>query len=392
MLSQIGDTLGKGVDISKLGRNIENVSRPDVDPNSVESMQGLLNWQQRMGREDAARTTQAGLSDLRAQQERQAVRDKEEADKQRELNIQKAVVAAKARYQEAVQTGDEAGAAREKMILTRMGEQFGIDSAGITRQVEQDGVQAKLQGMQIEAAENRKAREEAVQKINEQAAAIIDEHGINSSQFNALKQSPMFQQYRDVVQNIETREMQLANARTERNRQVREENTPPDLSFVKSMVTSEKLADVPELQDRFAVLEEKIKGKGDGKWMPAEKAAIAREITLLEQQAARQLNVRESAELAAEQGFQDALNRARSNKVTEIEITNWTEANDKWGFWNSAPSREEAISGILAERENAIREAYGRPAKPDENGIPAKPQDIPQAEWDNMSDEDKRLF
>ena len=55
-------------DPGMFNRGIENFSRPDADPTDMEQMQGLLNWQQKMGREDAARTTMAQVEKLKAEQ------------------------------------------------------------------------------------------------------------------------------------------------------------------------------------------------------------------------------------------------------------------------------------------------------------------------------------
>jgi hypothetical protein len=56
---------------AKLGRNIENMSRPDADPTDIASQQQLMQWQNGMGRVDEARTTQAGINNMQAQQAKQ---------------------------------------------------------------------------------------------------------------------------------------------------------------------------------------------------------------------------------------------------------------------------------------------------------------------------------
>ena len=73
MLSQTGAALGSmGRSYSgKLGRNIENMSRPDADPTDIASQQSLMQWQNQMGRTDAARTTQAGINNMQAQRAKQ---------------------------------------------------------------------------------------------------------------------------------------------------------------------------------------------------------------------------------------------------------------------------------------------------------------------------------
>lgn len=59
MLSQIGGTLGSmgSTYTPSLVRNIENVSRPDIKPGDAEGMLNMADWQNRMGRTDAAAVT-----------------------------------------------------------------------------------------------------------------------------------------------------------------------------------------------------------------------------------------------------------------------------------------------------------------------------------------------
>ena len=65
MLTSIGNTIGgMGAVGQQFVNPIVNMSRPDVDPNSLEDMQRLQQWQQTVGREDAARTTGMTLRDL----------------------------------------------------------------------------------------------------------------------------------------------------------------------------------------------------------------------------------------------------------------------------------------------------------------------------------------
>jgi len=60
MLSQIGGAVGEmGAVGENFTRPVQNMSRPNVDPNDPEGLKRLMQWQQQMGREDAARTTMA---------------------------------------------------------------------------------------------------------------------------------------------------------------------------------------------------------------------------------------------------------------------------------------------------------------------------------------------
>lgn len=84
MLTSIGNTIGgMGAVGQQFVNPIVNMSRPDVDPNSLEDMQRLQQWQQTVGREDAARTTGMTMRDLEAKQ-------KEERAKQDAARLQNA--------------------------------------------------------------------------------------------------------------------------------------------------------------------------------------------------------------------------------------------------------------------------------------------------------------
>jgi hypothetical protein len=55
----------------KMGRNIENMSRPTGDPTDIASQQQLMQWQNGMGRTEEARNTQIGINNMQAQQAKQ---------------------------------------------------------------------------------------------------------------------------------------------------------------------------------------------------------------------------------------------------------------------------------------------------------------------------------
>ena len=68
MLSQTSEALGTmGSSYSdSLVRNIENITRPDIDPTDIASQQGLMQWQNNMGRTKEAAITQSNVEQLQA--------------------------------------------------------------------------------------------------------------------------------------------------------------------------------------------------------------------------------------------------------------------------------------------------------------------------------------
>ncbi len=128
MLSQIGTTLGTPMDVNPLMRNIENTMRPTgIDPNSIEDMQQLQQFQQRLGRDNAARTTLGAIGDLRAKQE--------EAEQDQ---LKKTLMGFRNQYQQALASGDQALAERVKQAANQASQKTGVDMTKGISQVDQE--------------------------------------------------------------------------------------------------------------------------------------------------------------------------------------------------------------------------------------------------------------
>lgn len=66
-LGNMGSTYG-----ASLGRNIENMSRPDTDPTDIASQQALMQWQNNMGRTQEAANTARNVQTMQANQQKAA--------------------------------------------------------------------------------------------------------------------------------------------------------------------------------------------------------------------------------------------------------------------------------------------------------------------------------
>ena len=66
-LGNMGSTYG-----ASLGRNIENMSRPDTDPTDIASQQALMQWQNNMGRTQEATNTARNVQTMQANQQKAA--------------------------------------------------------------------------------------------------------------------------------------------------------------------------------------------------------------------------------------------------------------------------------------------------------------------------------
>lgn len=64
-LGNMGSTYG-----ASLGRNIENMSRPDTDPTDIASQQALMQWQNNMGRTQEAGNTMRNVQQMQANKQR----------------------------------------------------------------------------------------------------------------------------------------------------------------------------------------------------------------------------------------------------------------------------------------------------------------------------------
>ena len=91
MLSQTAGALGTmGRSYSdSLTRNIENITRPDADPTDIASQQGLMQWQNNMGRTKEAAITQSNMQQLQATKIMEAEKAKETKKAEGEARIAK---------------------------------------------------------------------------------------------------------------------------------------------------------------------------------------------------------------------------------------------------------------------------------------------------------------
>jgi len=334
---------------------IKQTFRPDVDPNDPEGLKRLMQWQQQMGREDAARTTMGQVSLLDRQRKEAEVK----AEEARKLNIQKAVMASKARFSEAVAKGDVQAQRRESEILDKMGAQFGIDSSKIKNETEL--TQMRLNREQA-AVESKKTAEQ----VNQVTAAVVDKFGIESAQFQKLKESPMLQQNRDLVQTIESRELQLQNAREAREEKAAESATPPDISYVTKVVSNPKIAEAyPELQQQLDVINKRIEGKKAGEWMVSEKRSVLKDIANLERDASRKLGALEAAEIADAKAYERERNRAATYKPTNAEVEAYIKENMKeerslTDWFGEKFTYDEAVRDLQDARVRRVDELYGK--------------------------------
>lgn len=235
-------------DPGMFNRGIENFSRPDADPTNMEQMQGLLNWQQQMGREDAARTTLSQVEKLRAEQKQSAQARMKASIAQRQAAIEKLLDADMPQEQrqaalDGIENSMRVDAAAAGLDPTKM--------VGLADKALDQRKQRQLLDFQLESHQAR-ADAAAKDQATEQAIGKLLEAGVmpGSKQWEATKKNPVFAQNSDYVMAYEREFELLQNSREQRaERQARNEAgaLPIDLGYTKAMVGEKsKLPDGPE--------------------------------------------------------------------------------------------------------------------------------------------------
>lgn len=134
-----------------LVRNIENVSRPDVDPTDIASQQSLMQWQNNMGRTDEARNTMLHMQQMQAK--------RKEEEKKRKEEEKKAATQKAAQLSSALQRIEaDPNMTREQKNMAQARIQEGLTGLSGTLGRDTSGV---LQGIQKEAAVEQRAAEAA---------------------------------------------------------------------------------------------------------------------------------------------------------------------------------------------------------------------------------------
>lgn len=359
MLSQIGQTLGTPVNTTAFTNNITNTFRPEVDPNDPTSLQNYARWAGRVGKTEESMLYNKQAATLR--------------EEQKVANIQKATAAATNRYRAAVLSGDKTAVDRENLVLDKMGEQLGVDTARIRSGIDQEKRTTDIANLQLSAAQTREKEVKAAEQVSQVASSVISKFGVDSPQFEKLKEAPLLQENRELVQNLEARELRLVNERAQRAEFLAEQNTAPDISYLGELVASKKL---PEEQGRilkkqYDTLKASIEGKEAGQWMPGEKRKLEKDISDLERQASSALTTVEALQNAERKAAQSSLRTVRGRQTNQ--------SADKWEV-------EQETDSLLAQLS---------PAATFDFGMKEVDEAITQADVDKNSDvltqEDKGL-
>ena len=311
MLSQIGGVLGKGVDVSGLGANIVNMSRPDVDP---------TNLQQKFGREDAARTTMAGVQQLQAQQ-LQAKKEQAALAKEAKAAGAVQVVGQYARLlQDPNATPEQIDAAFA--AAADYGDANGLDTYTKLAQIDQQAAARSDQAWQEQDRAETAQEEAALVRFNAQLSKAETPDEVDA----ALADVPP--NVRPTAQQLAVSQQRYTQMRADSVEEAAVQNTPINLAPIQS-AQSTLASKSPELAatfaPRIAALEATEKtGFVNGVWVtPAsQKSAEKQYNALLNDMAAQEASLivdDRRAERDEEKAYQRAVNSISTSKPNKQE-------------------------------------------------------------------------
>ena len=328
MLSQMNSDLSKKPDVSGLMRNIENMSRPDAQGGDLESQQKLFDWQQKMGREDAARTTMTGMRDLREEQ-RRAAEEKRKADLtaggRAEAQIQQAMTAAIMDPSiDPVEQSKRIAALQDQLI--NVSEKYGTDAtrtAGMAQKLFQQRDQQKLQGLQTAAAEGAALEKKEQESLMTQIQQAKIEPG--TAQWEAFMKTPVAAKNTTFLQQYAARDVQLKEANQRNEERIKNLSTKPDYSFINSRLSDDALP--PERKTYYSEQLETIQATADakmtdngGKWAnPAEKDLFTQRVNNLQQSIEREVFMLASAQIAENKSV-ETFNRGVDKQIAGMKI------------------------------------------------------------------------
>ena len=214
MLSQIGGTLGGMGQVGQgLMQPIMTSFRPQLDPNSVESLQRQAAFQGRIGDTEQARLFTGQALALEE-------RNREEAEKQRKLAEGQAQAKAVNAYANALASEDEAAIEAAQAEAMSVGYAQGVNMMPVLSQAEGRFYDKKNQVYQEgeRARVNKKRAEDAVVEKATQAMAAAFNKASTEEQLNGLLQSagPLVAEQASILYRNNITRLEAERARAER--------------------------------------------------------------------------------------------------------------------------------------------------------------------------------
>ena len=368
MLSQMGSTLGRAPDISQLTKNITNTTRPNVDPTDIKGMMQLQNWQQQVGREDAARTTQAGIGQLRAAGAKQAEAAKAAGAVQ--------VVGQYARLlQDPNATPEKLDAAY--VAAADYGDANGLDTYTKLAQIDQQAAARSDQAWQERTRAEAAEEEGLLTQFNASLNKATTAEEITAAVAAADPR------VRDTAQQLAVNQVRYNEMEAKAVEQSTDQKIPIDLASLETAQASLS-ASSPELAATFgpridALRKTQEAGFVGGVWAtPVSRSNAQKQYSALlkemaNQEAALIVDDRR-AERDEEKAYQQAVNKISVSKPTKQETTLIAEEiasekpeNKGWNPMNNIPTTQAEIYARYREGQlESLNAQYGKsPTKTD---------------------------
>lgn len=319
MLSQIGNTLGKGIDATALTDPLKQTFRPQVDPNDPASLRQAADYQMRVGNTDQA-TLYTKQAELMAEKQKEANKLKGQQQVAGLSQAMQNVLASNMSPEEKQQ--------RLEMLQTHAVNQattYGIGAdkvQGMASKLQQEASLAELRGLQLEDAKRVKQEQAQQQQIQAVVAKANIEPG--TPQWEALKNSPLGQQQAGFMRRLEASEYELKMRQQEHADKVLELNTMPDTNYIRTKLDSKALTPQQKAQYTKEVeeLEKMIASKEkDGFANSFERRELVNRINRIEENITRTTFAYESGK-AAEDRAAERHNRTVEQRAASVKPIN----------------------------------------------------------------------
>jgi hypothetical protein len=371
MLSGIGNTLGQQGQgyADSLGRNIENMSRPDVDPTDIGSMTKLMGWQNNMGRTQEAALTQSSIKTL-------------EAKRKENLKIEQGQARAKviADLDAATMAGDEAAMETARTAALDLGIIQGIDLTGAVNSVEESAARRTNQAFAeqqraIQAQEDAEAAK--VTEMVGQAAATMNAATTHADLEAALAAVP--EEAAEKATLIFNRNTDRLTSKLKRQAAEAELTAPvatvsdtilPDSSLMPEAVSKRYRDRLKAINTRLEAINKKAK---NGTLEKTERTEVLKSRSNFERDMEKlsdTLFIQQSAEEdRKERELQKALLAADKRVYPKHAVERFVEDNPDYNvndvmWWDTQATGSQATAALRAEEKARIYEQFGATPPP----------------------------
>lgn len=378
MLSQTAGALGTmGRSYSdSLGRNIENMSRPNADPTDIASQQSLMQWQTNMGRTDEAALTFSNIKQRQAQEAIEAEKAKEAKKAEGQQRIAKL-----AQSMQAIAADPNLGEDQRTMILQN------LQSAANAEAMRSGLDQEKVMGMSNKAVtttqdQQAKAFALKVQQQNEQerqeiqnlTTALSAVDLLNPENQEAMKSSPLAAKYPKLVNEAIKMEQDIAKENKANKMTINTLREPVDMGTLSSMKGafapgSAEYQNISAIEKEVADFNKNAKDPSATSVTPSKKSSILDRITKATAAYKQPYQQSVAAELQTEKNYETSWKDVAKSAITESEmkqakarIMEDTAGGSVPIYRNFVePEKSEIEEEVLRYRRETINNAYGKP-------------------------------